>query len=327
MKFSAFSSFGLMASVALASPTPTVNEPANAGFEKRASITDTPIGYASQNGGTTGGAGGVTTTVSTYAQFTAAVSSSSKKVVIVSGAITETAKQVKVGSNTSIIGKDKSVVFTGVGLLVKSASNVIIRNIAVVKVLAANGDAIGVQYSNNVWLDHLDLSSDRDHDKDYYDGLIDITHAGDFVTVSNSKIHDHWKASLVGHSDSNGAEDTGHLRVTYHNNHWLNINSRTPSLRFGTGHIFNSYFENVNDGINTRDGAQVLVENNVFTSSVEPLYSTDAGYAVATGNDFGPGANTALAGTLTKVPYTYTKIAATAVKAAVVGVAGNTLSF
>jgi hypothetical protein len=30
------------------------------------------------------------------------------------------------------------------------------------------------EYSNNVWIDHVDVSSDRDHDKDYYDGLIDV---------------------------------------------------------------------------------------------------------------------------------------------------------
>jgi pectate lyase len=81
----------------------------------------------------------------------------------------------------------------------------------------------------------MDLSSDKDHGKDYYDGLCDITHASDYVTVSNTYFHDHYKASLVGHSDHNGAEDTGHLRVTYANNHWYKINSRTPSIRFGTG--------------------------------------------------------------------------------------------
>nr|Q12639.1 RecName: Full=Pectin lyase; Flags: Precursor [Didymella pinodes]CAA60884.1 pectin lyase [Didymella pinodes] len=80
--------------------------------------------------------------------------------------------------------------------------------------------------SENVWVDHLDLSSDRDHDKDYYDGLLDITHAADFVTVTNTFLHDHWKASLIGHSDSNGAEDKGHLTVTYANNYLKNLNSR-----------------------------------------------------------------------------------------------------
>jgi pectate lyase len=40
-----------------------------------------------------------------------------------------------------------------------------------------------------------------------YDGLLDITHGSNGVTVTYSKIYNHWKASLVGHSDSNGAED------------------------------------------------------------------------------------------------------------------------
>ena len=108
--------------------------------------------------------------------------------------------------------------------------------------------------TNRRQVDHCDLSSNRDHDKDYYDGLLDVTHACDYVTISNTYLHDHWKASLVGHSDSNGDEDKGHLTVTYANNYWKNINSRMPSYRFGTGHIINSYFEDCNDGINTRQG-------------------------------------------------------------------------
>lgn len=110
---------------------------------------------------------------------------------------------------------------TGFGLLIKK-KNVIVRNLSISKVLADNGDAIGLQTgaATNIWIDHVDLSSDMDHDKDYYDGLLDITHAADYVTVSNTKFHDHFKTSLVGHSDNNAAEDTGHLRVTYANNYW-----------------------------------------------------------------------------------------------------------
>nr|ADK25712.1 pectate lyase 1 [Penicillium occitanis (nom. inval.)] len=292
-----------------------------------ASVSDAATGYASLNGGTTGGAGGTATTVSSYAALATAVTGNAKKVIFVSGTITQTADQIRPGNNTSIIGKDSSAKLVNFGILVKEASNVVIRNLGISKVLAANGDAIGVQYSNNVWIDHVDVSSDRNHDKDYYDGLLDLTHAANFITVSNSYIHDHWKASLIGHSDNNGAEDTGHLRVTQNNNHWYNINSRTPSIRFGTGHVYNSYFDQVNDGINTRDGAQVLVQSNVFVGSSKPLYSTDDGYAVATDNDFGSGSNEALAGTLTSVPYSYSLLGSGNVKAAVVSTAGQTLSF
>lgn len=117
------------------------------------------------------------------------------------------------------------------------------------------------------------------------------------------------------------------MTVTFSNNHFYNINSRGPSFRFGTGHLYNNYYDTVSDGINTRQGAQLLVENNVFVGSKKALYSTDSGYAVASGNDFGDSVNAAETGTLTTVPYSYTKVAATAVKAAVVGTAGNTLSF
>jgi pectate lyase len=109
--------------------------------------------------------------------------------------------------------------------MIKEKKNVIMRNLKLSKVLAENGDAIGVQYSTNVWLDHLDVSSDRDHDKDYYDGLIDLTHAADYISITNTYFHDHWKGSLVGHSDNNGGEDKGHLRVTYANNYWSNSKS------------------------------------------------------------------------------------------------------
>jgi pectate lyase len=73
-------------------------------------------GFASQNGGTTGGRGGTTTTVSTYAQFTAAVASDAKKVVVVTGTITQAASQARVGSNTSIIGKNSGAKLVNFGL-------------------------------------------------------------------------------------------------------------------------------------------------------------------------------------------------------------------
>jgi pectate lyase len=102
MKFSALS-LGLVAGLAIAAPTPTVEA------VKRASVSDKAFGYASQNGGTSGGAGGTTTTVSTYAQFT-------KAVVIVSGPINTAPAQVKVGSKISIIGKSSAAKLTGFGL-------------------------------------------------------------------------------------------------------------------------------------------------------------------------------------------------------------------
>ncbi|PPQ66599.1 hypothetical protein CVT24_006910 [Panaeolus cyanescens] len=299
---------------------------ASPAIEKRAAANDVAnIGYATLNGGTSGGSGGTVTTVTTLAALTSAVSGTAKKIVIISGTITGNTA-IRVGSNTSVLGKAGSSL-VGVGLRVYRESNVIIRNVKISKVLADAGDAIGVQEASQVWLDHLDLSSDRDHDKVNYDGLLDITHGCTGVTVSYSKLYNHWKASLVGHSDSNGAEDTK-ITVTYAFNQFSNLNSRTPSFRFGHGHIYNNVFDNNNDGINTRLGAQLLVENNVWSSgTTKPLYSTDGGFAVARGNDFGGGSNTAPAGNFNSPPYGYSLTATSSVRSSVTGQVGQTLSF
>jgi len=72
------------------------------------------------------------------------------------------------------------------------------------------------------------------------------------VTVSWSYFHDvrlfvsgdlgtaplitkqHWKTSLIGSEDGDGSEDK-FTTVTYHHNYFVRVNSRTPSIRFGTG--------------------------------------------------------------------------------------------
>ncbi|KAG8961631.1 hypothetical protein FRC03_005141 [Tulasnella sp. 419] len=277
------------------------------------------LGYATLNGGTKGGVGGSTTTVSSLAALKTAVADDTARIVYVSGAITGN-EAVKVGSNKSILGITGASL-TGVGLRILEKRNVIIRNLKISKVLADAGDAIAVQgtTASNIWIDGNDLSSDRDHDKDYYDGLLDITHGVRYVSVTYNKFHDHWKGSLVGHSDSNGSEDTV-ITVTYAYNYWTNLNSRLPSFRFGTGHIFNSYFENSNDGIQTRQGAQLLIENNVFSNVGKPIFE-DGGFAVVRNNE-GATPNTAPTGTLTSVPYAYTTLALSSVKSYVVANAG-----
>ncbi|KDN46936.1 hypothetical protein RSAG8_04013, partial [Rhizoctonia solani AG-8 WAC10335] len=85
-------------------------------------------------------------------------------------------------------------------------------------------------------------------------------------------------------------------------------------------------FVNSNDGINSRLGAQLLVENNVWEGVKKPLYATDNGFAVARGNDFGGASNSAPTGTFTKAPYSYTLLEAGKVKSSVSSV-GATLSF
>ncbi|KAF2405405.1 pectin lyase-like protein [Trichodelitschia bisporula] len=320
---------------AIATPTWLRNDDATA---VAASVNDVAtLGYASVAGGTTGGKGGQVVQVSTYEQLAAAASGNEPKIIVITGPIMAEAK-TRVGSNKSFIGKNSRAELIGNGFSIVKSKNVIIRNLKISKVTAKNGDAVTVQASTHVWADHLDLSSDREHGKDFYDGLFDVTHGSDYVTLSNSHLHDHYKASLVGHSEKAAEEDTGHLHITYANNYWTNIGSRTPSLRFGTAHIFNSLFSNVTDGINARDGAQVLVQGNVFVGMAKPLYSVDKkGFAVASNNRVlgqgavGGGESKAASlpspGKLSSVPYKFDLMSVDQVQMSNPTRAGNTLTF
>lgn len=286
-------------------------------------VSGSPIGYGAK---TTGGTGGTAVTVTTLADLKTYAAKSGKYVITISGTISG-AEAVKITSDKTIIGAKSGGTLAGVGLTLSSVDNVIVRNLTISKVLASSGDAIQIKKSTNIWIDHNDVSSDLTHGKDYYDGLIDITHAADYVTVSNNYIHDHYKASLVGHSDSNASEDTGYLHVTYYGNYFKNINSREPSIRFGTLHYFNNYVDGGITGVHTRMGAQGLIENNVFVNNDKPITTTgdsdEDGYANVSGNDLGGGtASITQVGTFTKAPYTYTLLATSSVKASVVANAG-----
>lgn len=143
------------------------------------------------------------------------------------------------------------------------------------------GDKDGISIegpANNIWIDHNEIYASLDVHKDYYDGLLDVKKNAEYITISYNYLHDSWKTSLVGSSDS----DNYDRKITYHHNRFENINSRGPLFRFGQGHLFNNYYNNIIDtGINSRMGARLRIEHNVFENSKDPIvtmYSQEEGY-------------------------------------------------
>ena len=288
-------------------------------------------GWSTQNGGTSGGSSSTTVTATSLSALTSAAAASTSQTVYVNGNFTCSA-DVTVASNKSIIGVGSSSGLTGCGLKVKGVNNVIIRNLKIAKVLAGNGngDAIHVETATHIWIDHNDLSSDTTHGTDYYDGLIDITHAGDYITVSWNYEHDHIKCNLLGHSDSNAAEDTGHLRVTYHHNYFRNCDQRGPRVRFGNPvHVYNNYYYNSGTyGVASTCNAGLYAERNYFENTphtvVTATGSSPSGnvkllnnYLVSSGTpaSLNPGSVAA-------IPYSYTVDANSSVKSIVTAGAG-----
>ncbi|KAL6914787.1 hypothetical protein ACHAPO_009757 [Fusarium lateritium] len=314
-----------LSSLATAAPGTTLHA--------RAAVNDPcNIGYCTENGGTTGGGNAAQVTVKSLSELAAAAIATGPSVILVQGSISGAAK-VQVESDKTIIGKSGSSL-TGIGFTINGKKNVIIRNMKIAKVEATYGDAITIQKSTNVWVDHCDISAEKGSNKDFYDGLVDLSHAADFVTISHSYLHDHHKGSLVGHSDKNAAEDVGKLRVTYANNHLKNIGSRGPLLRFGTAHIFNTYYDTMDTGLNSRMNAQALIQSSVFTNcgkkAIFSESSKEVGYVVAEDVVLnGESQNTALKGNLSsgKIPYQFSLLGSGKVASTVPGQAGQKLSF
>ncbi|GAB2928356.1 pectate lyase family protein [Rheinheimera gaetbuli] len=257
-----------------------------------------PQGYASLNGGTSGGGGNnaVTVTVNTGAQLVSALQNRDLNrplTIRVNGTITPgnsggvSKFDIKDMDNVSIIGVGNNALFDGIGIKIWRSNNVIIRNLTLRYVNTGDKDAITIEGpARNIWIDHNEIYNSLNVGKDFYDELISGKKDVDNVTISYNYLHDSWKTSLWGSSDS----DNYNRRITFHHNHWHKVNSRLPLFRFGQGHIYNNYYNDIQDsGINSRMGAEIRIENNVFENAKNPIvsfYSNAIGYWDTRGNSF-----------------------------------------
>lgn len=264
---------------------------------------ETVFGFASLNGGTTGGSGldAVEVSVCTGEELRAAINNPANAnkplTVYIDGVITwhnSGNTDIKLNRpNVSIIGRGADAEFWGVGIHI-TASNVIVRNLKMHKVpqVRGQGDIITIDGRNgpvrNVWIDHNELFNDLNtpvppsitdplereaYQKDYYDELVSGRSDVADITISYNYLHSSWKTSLWGSSD----EDNFDRRITWHHNYWHQVNSRLPLFRFGKGHIYNNYYHSVDtSAINSRMGAVIRVENNVFEQVKNPVMSQDS---------------------------------------------------
>jgi pectate lyase len=217
---------------------------------------------------------------------------------------------INVGSNTTLIGTGKNAKIKGGAFSVKGVDNIIIRNIEFVAPIdffpswdpldGAEGnwnseyDGLTIDGATHVWVnqntfgdgDFPDSKSGSYFGREFmqHDGLLDIKSGSDYVTVSYNLLQDHDKVTLVGSSDSSKVDD-GHLKVTFHHNHFKNLSQRLPRVRFGQVHIYNNYYEfdqaseykfgyAIGVGVNSK----AYAENNYFDFDYEQDISKIIGY-------------------------------------------------
>jgi pectate lyase len=177
--------------------------------------------------------------------------------------------RIRIGSNTTIVGIDKTAVVRGAWFDIRNnAANIIIRNLKFQDTFDcfpqwdptdgslgnwnSQYDSISLRTATHVWIDH-NTFEDRDTADagqplyfgrlfQVHDGAVDITNASDLATVSWNRFLSHDKVMLIGSSDSATA-DRGKLRVTIHHNLFDDVGQRTPRVRFGQVHVYNNYYK------------------------------------------------------------------------------------
>jgi pectate lyase len=274
-----------------------------------------PIGFGAN---TTGGTGGETVTVTNADQLISEMQSDGRKVVRVSGVIQIDGMQ-DVASDKTVVGADAGAGISGGGLDVDEVNNVIIQGL---NFSSWGDDAINVQEgATNVFIDHNSFTRGSD-------GAVDIKRASDFVTVSWNHFFSHDKTMLLGHDDGNGAQDRGHLRVTYHHNWFDGTGQRHPRVRFGNPvHVFNNYYSDIGDyGVASTIEGGVLVEANYFENVEDPFHlgegDSPPGALQARDNHFVNSGAGQTGGSVAGIPYGYTPDPAANVKSIVQGGAG-----
>ena len=227
-------------------------------------------GYANVGGTTTGGSG-TAVTCTTLAQLTAAASDDVSRVVNISGTINLGSSNFRVGSNKTIVGVGANSGFIG-DLICRLENNIVLRNLKFTNSSSAgDGDGLTIYGSTHVWVTNCTFTQCGD-------GSLDITHGSDNITVSWCKFQytsnsGHDFVNLIGHSDSNAAEDTGKLHITMHHNWYSTLCiERMPRVRFGRVHVYNNYYGAAGSNYNVGLGndCQVLLETCYFDSQTLP---------------------------------------------------------
>jgi pectate lyase len=180
-------------------------------------------------------------------------------------------------SYITIEGVGSDAVVNGMGIRLKSASNIEVRNLGFMNCNSTAGDNVGMQQDNDhVWVHNCDLfygDAGSDADQVKGDGALDNKNST-YCTFSYNHFWDNGKCSLLGLSEGT----TTGLYVTYHHNWFDHSDSRHPRCRYYSAHVYNNYFDgNSKYGIGSTLGSSVFVEGNYFRDCKHPMMTSMQG--------------------------------------------------
>jgi pectate lyase len=225
-----------------------------------------------------------------------------------------------VNSNKTVRGAGSGAILKGVSFNIANKSNIIVQNLTISEInpsLIEAGDALTINTSHHVWVDHCKFSM-------ISDGYLDIRYGSSAVTVSNNVIDG--ANAYVCDGQHNFVSLVSDSQVSYHHNYFDHVGGRNPKATdSATVHLYNNYYNSVSYFCTAANSsAQVLVENNYYYNSNYPHW-VDGGTIEASGNVY---AGTTSAthrdsnGTVFNPPYAYTLESASSLNTTVPAKAG-----
>lgn len=190
--------------------------------------------------------------------------------------------QIRVPSNVTIDGRDHLVTLLDYGLGIYRSSNVIVTHLTIDGRLRTFSQAVNIaNFSQNVWIDHLDLSR-------FADRLIDVKNGSTDVTLSWIKFHDDDKVMLFNNITSKNLfknyDRDAIARITMHHCYFVDTVQRNPRAQFGTFHLYNNVLENWDlYGMSFSLEAHALVEGNIFDNDSKRLCKEPTFYPTVEG--------------------------------------------
>jgi len=180
-------------------------------------------------------------------------------------------------SYLTIEGVGSDAVVNGMGIRLKSASNIEVSNLGFMNCNSTAGDNVGMQQDNDhIWVHNCDMfygDAGSDADQVKGDGALD-NKGSTYCTFSYNHFWDNGKCSLLGLSEGT----TTGLYVTYHHNWFDHSDSRHPRVRFYSAHVYNNYYDgNAKYGVGSTMGSSVFVEGNYFRDCKHPMMTSMQG--------------------------------------------------
>ncbi|GAB7334377.1 hypothetical protein MBLNU13_g06389t3 [Cladosporium sp. NU13] len=193
---------------------------------------------------------------------------------------------IQVKGDKTIIGDGQKGVLLGKGLrLAGGVSNVIIQNIAISELnpqYVWGGDAITLDGTSNVWVDHVATSLvGRQHIVTGNGGNDGVTISNHFVNGSTSwsaecNSYHYWGVYLTGKSDT----------ITFKDNYIYHTSGRSPKLGGGaTVHMPNNYWDDIQGHAFEGEDAYALIEGSVFENVKTPVQDNTAALYAPTKDD------------------------------------------